>query len=391
MYKKIILSMVLIFCLAGCAITPKSDNVHNNASQNTYIKSVFIAYYELEGFTKNNDEKTFKKEISKAFKELADKGFNRVTVQVRPCADAFYNSNYFPTSEYMFGYQGAKLIYDPLEIMIDTAHKYNLSIEAWINPYRVSQRNDFSLLAKNNIALKWQNTSKLIVLDNGIYFNPCYNEVTDLIVKGVKEILSNYNVDSLCFDDYFYPTKDKSIDKEEYTKYKSNGGELSLFDWRRDNVNNMIKSVYSAVKTINKSVTFGISPASDMDYDYSALYADVIKWSRNEGYIDYICPQIYFGFKNENQPFMQTTKLWCDNATCALYIALPMYKSGLSDEYAGESGKNEFKKEKNIVARQITYISKIDKIKGYYIFSYSSLKDNEETSNLYSAMQNSSV
>ena len=124
--------------------------------------------------------------------------------------------------------------------------------------------------------------------------------------------------------------------------------------------------VYSAVKTINKSVTFGISPASDMDYDYSALYADVIKWSRNEGYIDYICPQIYFGFKNENQPFMQTTKLWCDNATCALYIALPMYKSGLSDEYAGESGKNEFKKEKNIVARQITYISKIDKIKGYY-------------------------
>ena len=78
----------------------------------------------------------------------------------------------------------------------------------------------------------------------------------------------------------------------------------------------MIKSVYSAVKTINKSVTFGISPASDMDYDYSALYADVIKWSRNEGYIDYICPQIYFGFKNENQPFMQTTKLWCDNATC---------------------------------------------------------------------------
>lgn len=391
MYKKIILSMVLIFCLAGCAITPKSDNVHNNASQNTYIKSVFIAYYELEGFTKNNDEKTFKKEISKAFKELADKGFNRVTVQVRPCADAFYKSNYFPTSEYMFGYQGAKLIYDPLEIMIDTAHKYNLSIEAWINPYRVSQRNDFSLLAKNNIALKWQNTSKLIVLDNGIYFNPCYNEVTDLIVKGVKEILSNYNVDSLCFDDYFYPTKDKSIDKEEYTKYKSNGGELSLFDWRRDNVNNMIKSVYSAVKTINKSVTFGISPASDMDYDYSALYADVIKWSRNKGYIDYICPQIYFGFKNENQPFMQTTKLWCDNATCALYIALPMYKSGLSDEYAGESGKNEFKKEKNIVARQITYISKIDKIKGYYIFSYSSLKDNEETSNLYSAMQNSSV
>ena len=390
MYKKIILSIILIFCLAGCTFVPKNNNQEKTLAENTYIKSVFIAYYELEGFTKNNDEKTFKKEISKAFKKLTNKGFNRVTVQVRPCADAFYKSNYFPTSEYLFGFQGAKLIYDPLEIMVEAAHKYNLSIEAWVNPYRVCQRNDFSSLAKNNIALKWQNTSKLIVLDNGIYFNPCCSEVTDLIVNGVKEIVSNYNVDSVCFDDYFYPTKDKNIDKEEYSAYKSNGGELSLFDWRRDNINNMIKSVYSAVKSINKSVTFGISPASSMDYDYSTIYADVIKWSRNEGYVDYICPQIYFGFKNENQPFMQTTKMWCDNATCTLYVALPMYKSGLEDEYAGASGINEFKREKNIVARQITYLSKIDKVKGYYIFSYSSLKDNEETSNLYSAMQKSS-
>ena len=217
-----------------------------------------------------------------------------------------------------------------------------------------------------------------------------YSEVTDLIVNGVKEIILNYDVDSICFDDYFYPTKDKKIDKEAYSAYKNSSGKMSLFDWRRENVNIMIKSVYSAIKSNNKNITFGISPASDMDYDYSTLYADVIKWSRNEGYIDYICPQIYFGFKNENQPFMQTTKMWCDNATCKLYVALPMYKSNSEDEYAGESGKNEFKKEKDIVARQITYLSKIDNVRGYYIFSYSSLKDNEETSNVYSAMQNSS-
>ena len=354
MYKKIILSIFLVFCLAGCTFTADNSKINENTdNQNTYVKSVFIAYYELSEFTKNSDKKSFTKSISKAFKELSNKGFNRVTVQVRPCADAFYNSSYFPTSEYCFGYQGAKLIYDPLEIMVQIAHKYNLSVEAWINPYRVCQRNDFNSLAKNNIALEWQGTDKLIVLDSGIYFNPCYSEVTDLIVNGVKEIILNYDVDSICFDDYFYPTKDKKIDN-------------------------------------NKNITFGISPASDMDYDYSTLYADVIKWSRNEGYIDYICPQIYFGFKNENQPFMQTTKMWCDNATCKLYVALPMYKSNSEDEYAGESGKNEFKKEKDIVARQITYLSKIDNVRGYYIFSYSSLKDNEETSNVYSAMQNSS-
>ena len=331
MYKKIILSIFLVFCLAGCTFTADNSKINENTdNQNTYVKSVFIAYYELSEFTKNSDKKSFTKSISKAFKELSNKGFNRVTVQVRPCADAFYNSSYFPTSEYCFGYQGAKLIYDPLEIMVQIAHKYNLSVEAWINPYRVCQRNDFNSLAKNNIALEWQGTDKLIVLDSGIYFNPCYSEVTDLIVNGVKEIILNYDVDSICFDDYFYPTKDKKIDKEAYLAYKNN-------------------------KSSNKNITFGISPASDMDYDYSTLYADVIKWSRNEGYIDYICPQIYFGFKNENQPFMQTTKMWCDNATCKLYVALPMYKSN-SD----------------------------------YIFSYSSLKDNEETSNVYSAMQNSS-
>ena len=152
----------------------------------------------------------------------------------------------------------------------------------------------------------------------------------------------------------------------------------------------MVKSVYSAIKSIKSNVTFGISPASNIDYDYSTIYADVIKWSRNEGYVDYICPQIYFGFKNENQPFMQTTKLWCDNATCKLYVALPMYKSGQKDEFAGESGKNEFAKEKDIVSRQVTYLSKLEQVSGFYIFSYTSLKDNEETSNLYSAMQNSS-
>uniref|UniRef100_UPI004025F017 family 10 glycosylhydrolase n=1 Tax=Eubacterium sp. TaxID=142586 RepID=UPI004025F017 len=166
MYKKIILSIFLVFCLAGCTFTADNSKINENAdNQNTYVKSVFIAYYELSEFTKNSDKKSFTKSISKAFKELSNKGFNRVTVQVRPCADAFYNSSYFPTSEYCFGYQGAKLIYDPLEIMVQIAHKYNLSVEAWINPYRVCQRNDFNSLAKNNIALEWQGTDKLIVLD----------------------------------------------------------------------------------------------------------------------------------------------------------------------------------------------------------------------------------
>ena len=353
------------------------------------IRAVWVSFLEWQ-HTDFSSESAFRADAAAIMQNIASLGANTVFAHVRPFGDALYPSRYFPFSHLCTGTQGQDPGFDPLAVLVETAHAQGLTLEAWINPYRLKSSAAMPpSIGETN--LMHTHPEWCCTVGEGVYLNPAIPEAAAYVVQGVAELVERYAVDGIHFDDYFYPTKDKSIDKEEYTKYKSNGGELSLFDWRRDNVNNMIKSVYSAVKTINKSVTFGISPASDMDYDYSALYADVIKWSRNEGYIDYICPQIYFGFKNENQPFMQTTKLWCDNATCALYIALPMYKSGLSDEYAGESGKNEFKKEKNIVARQITYISKIDKIKGYYIFSYSSLKDNEETSNLYSAMQNSSV
>lgn len=389
MYKKIIFSLLLILSLVGCSIAVPKDN-NTDVKSDAYIKSVWITYYELSSFTQDSTEQEFKKKINKAFKELKSNGFNRVTVQVRPYADAFYKSDYFPVSSYCFKEQGSELLFDPLKIMVDSAHRYKLSIEAWINPYRVSMSTDFSALSKDNKAVAWQGTDHLIVCDSGIYFNPASEEVTTLIANGVREIAENYDVDSICFDDYFYPDTDKSIDKSSYDAYKKSGGDKDTEDWRRENVNKMIKTVYSTVKSVNENLTFGISPASDVNSNYNNLYADVEKWCTEDGYVDYICPQIYFGFQNESQPFMKTTKSWIQMADCTLYIALPLYKSGKEDEFAGEKGVNEFLDNNNIIARQVTYLSKLDEVKGYYIFSYSSLKDNDETNNLYSAMQNSS-
>lgn len=384
MYKKIILSFFMILALVGCTATAKSND---QPVKQEYIRSVWISYYELSQFTEDNDEHQFKKEITKVFKELKTNGFNRVTVQVRPFADAFYRSSYFPSSAYCFKTQGADMPYDPLEIMVDAAHRLNLSIEAWVNPYRVSSSTDFRELCQDNIALTYKDTDNLIICDSGIYFNPASNAVTELIVNGIKEIAENYSVDSICFDDYFYPSTDKEIDENSYNAYKEKGGEASLEDFRRENVSDMVASAYKAVKSVNPEITFGISPVSSVEINYNTLYADVEKWVTNEGYVDYICPQIYFGFQNENQPFMATVKKWCEMAECTLYIALPLYKSGLEDEFAGESGMNEFVENNNIIERQVIYLSKLDKINGFYIFSYSSLKDNDETSNLYSAMQ----
>ena len=385
MYKKIISVVLIVLCLAGC--TAQGTEKNDSPQSAEYVKAVWMTYYELSSFTQDNDEQEFKKQISKAFKELESNGFNRVTVQVRPFADAFYKSDYFPVSAYCFKSQGSELLYDPLAIMTEVAHKYGMSIEAWINPYRVSSSTDFSELSDKNKAVEWKDTDNLIVCDSGIYFNPASSEVTKLICNGVREIVENYQVDSICFDDYFYPDTDKSIDESSYKAYTENSGELSLEDWRRENVSNMVKEVYSTVKSVNENITFGISPASDIENDRDSLYADVEKWCTSEGYIDYICPQIYFGFLNENQPFMKTTKNWIQMSDCTMYVALPLYKAGKEDEFAGDSGINEFVDNNNIIARQVTYLSKLESVKGFYIFSYSSLKDNDETKNLYSAMQ----
>lgn len=399
--KKLIFLLIPILLLSGCTVNNSNAQTKSKSQSNEqYVKVVWITYYELQKFIEDKSESKFTDKISSVFSDLKDKGFNTVTVQVRPCADAFYRSKYFPSSKYCFGFQGADMAYDPLEIMCAQAQNQGLKIEAWINPYRVSQNNKISELCDDNIAKKWYNSkdkkSYVYVGKSSIYFNPAADEVKTLIVNGVKEIVSSYPVNAIHFDDYFYPSKDKKIDSVQYKEYTDGGGELSLADWRRDNVSDMVSRVYKAIKSINKNVSFGISPASDIENDYSSLYADVEKWCTTDGYIDYICPQIYFGFKNENQPFMQTVKKWVSLSEKTLYAGLPLYKCSKEDKYASASDKtavNEFKNSHDIISRQITYLGKIEDVKGFYIFSYSNLYDKDkaqEVENLLSAMQNSS-
>ena len=400
--KKILISL-LSLCLLLCGCTnyysvPSADTVKEvtilKEENKEFVKSVWFTFFELSEMIKNKTEDECKKNISNAFSSVKEMGFNTVTVQVRPYADAFYQSSYFPTSAYIVENQGDSIDFDPLQIMCDTAKKLDLRIEAWVNPYRVSSSKNISSLCDSNIAKKWfkskKDKSNVFVSDNGIYFNPASEKVTELIVNGVKELAENYPVDAIHFDDYFYPTTKKDIDAAEF---KENGGDKSLSDFRRECVSNMIKNVYSVIKSTNSSIRFGISPASNIDNDYNNLYADVARWAAEDGFCDYICPQIYFGFRNVYQPFMFTTKKWISVTQKDLYIGLPLYKAGKTDKFAAQydtSIKNEFKNNSNIIARQITYLSKLDEIGGFYIFSYSSLFEKscqEEVENMIKAMQ----
>lgn len=382
--KKVILiifSLIFIFC--GCSVSEQPGSGNN--SDMDYVKSVWITYFELEQMTTSSETaQDFEKTIKSAFKLIKNIGLNTVTVQIRPCADAFYRSDYFPVSEYCFGVQGAELKYDPLQLMVETAHDLGLRIEAWINPYRVSQSNDINTLCDSNQAKLWysnEETKNFVYISDKIYFNPARSEVTQLIVNGVKEIVSNYSVDGIHFDDYFYPTTLEDIDAAEYEEYVNAGGEMTLADWRRENVSTMVKSVYSAIKEINPEVQFGISPQSKVSTDYGTLYADVERWSSEEGFVDYICPQIYFGFYNEVQPFTRTAKEWNERVTAAkLYVGLPLYKAGQEDTFASadeDYAINEFIENSNIISRQIIYLQNLQNVSGYYIYSYSYLADGQ--------------
>ena len=359
----------------GTGSTPSSGKTNKNGTQPSEMRAVWISCFELSG----SSESAFRSKIGTMFNNAKGCKLNTVIVHVRPCSDAFYKSSIFPWSSYLTGTQGKNPGYDPLAIMVSEAHKRGLSIQAWVNPYRISTNGDKSKISKSNPAYKWLNDrDKVIDLGSrGLFYNPAIPEVQELVIKGVREIVRNYNVDGIQFDDYFYPSTSSSIDKTSYSRYKNSGGRLSLSNWRRENVNSLVSGVYGAVKGTKSNVVFGISPASNISNDIGSLYADVREWGSKSGYVDYLCPQIYFGFNNKSQPFEQTAKDWSRLVTSKsvkLYVGLAFYKCGKTDAYAGSGNaqKNEWINNSNIISRQIRYIRGLGNCGGFMLYSYNS-------------------
>lgn len=344
----------------------------------TEVRGVWITYDELSVIGSKNPQKDFEDKIEKMFTNIADFGFNTVFVHVHPFCDAFYKSALFPWSVYLTGTQGQNPGFDPLEIMAAKAHEKNLKIHAWMNPYRISLVTDTAKLAENNPARVWLEEdvyTRRILTSAGLHFNPASEEARRLIVDGVKEIAENYSVDGIHFDDYFYPRPDADIDEAEYNSYLKSGGKLSQKEWRKNNVNLLIKEVYSAIKAINPELQFGISPAGNLDANDNTLFADVKSWGSEKGYVDYLCPQLYFGFENKTCPFEATADAWraiACNDSVELYVGLAAYK-------CADGSEKEWAEHDDILARQISYIRASGKYSGFVMFSYSSLFSGAES------------
>ncbi|MBP0990152.1 MAG: family 10 glycosylhydrolase [Oscillospiraceae bacterium] len=353
-------------------------NITSARSETVKMRAMWFSYLDFNSLLKNKSETEFKAQINTAFDNCLSIGCNTVIVQVRPFSDALYPSKIFPWSEIISGVQGTDPQFDPLAIMVFAAHERNMSIHAWINPFRVSNTPDISRLCDTNPALKWLgNGENVVVLADSIFYNPASRDVRTLIIDGITEIITNYDVDGIHFDDYFYPDPDESFDDGFYSEYLSSvsSAPLSISDWRRENINIFIKEVYSAIKSIDPDVLFGISPQGNSFNNYNRQYIDVPFILSHSGYVDYIAPQIYFGINHSSKPFAATLKKFSDMITVdgiSLYAGLAAYKIGTEDKYAG-NGKNEWLENNDILFKQMIITDNFDFCDGFIIFRYNSL------------------
>ncbi|MDO4154609.1 MAG: family 10 glycosylhydrolase [Clostridia bacterium] len=407
MHKRILLGCICIAALL-CGLwaysraksdapqtVPKQNETAEAAQNSGELRAVWVNYNELSMKTYENGgtENDFRAKAMKMCENIRADGLNTVIVQVRPFCDAFYPSKYFPWSAYLTGTQGQAVEYDPLAVFIDCAQAQNLSVQAWINPYRVLPSTEWALLSADNPARKWYEAGKtenLLLTGEGIYLNPASTEVQTLLLNGVREILENYAVSAIHLDDYFYPTTDYAVDAGSFAAYLAAGGTLSQDDWRRENVSAFVSALYATVKAVNPQVQVVISPGGDLERNSNTLYADVARWAREPGYVDVLLPQLYYGFENEKKPFEATALEWANLQYAdgvSLCFGLAAYKCGQEDAYAG-TGETEWTAHTDILARQVSYCRNLVRCDGFAFFTYSSIYQQNSEENVKKEWKN---
>ena len=290
---------------------------------------------------------------------------NAVIGQIRASSDAFYKSEISPWSEWLTGEQGKAPDneFDPLAFMVEECHKRNMEFHAWFNPFRAISHIRFSNVAKDHITKK--KPEWFFQYGNTVYYNPGIPEVRAYICEVVKEVVRNYDIDGVHFDDYFYPytiAGQKIPDGKEFEKYSR--GCKSIANWRRDNINLLVQEVNQAIKIEKAHVKFGISPYAvwrnkDQDPEgsvtksgqtsYDNLYCDTKLWIE-ENWVDYMAPQLYGGTSSKYTNFSNLVNWWTDtDYDRHIYLGHAIYK--LNTNYKYGFGTEELVKQVQIGRR----------------------------------------
>ncbi len=366
-------------------IDTSDDNTEN--TNEDFMKAVWISQFDMAGILKENgaqrDKESFESLYSRVLNNIKNDGYNTVIVQVRPYADSFYPSELFPVSNYVSGAFGVENIYDPFEIIVSLCKEIGLSVHAWLNPMRGMKVNEIVNIPDKYPIKQWYNDPEkrgyyIVEVGDRFYLNPAYEEVRALIASGAKEVCENYEIDGVHIDDYFYPTKEELFDKSAFDQYISNGGKNTLKKFRHEMLDLMVSEMYRSIKSVDEKLLFGISPAGNIENTYNDLYTDVYKWCSEEGYIDYICPQIYFGLEHQTHDFIKVYNIWngiIKNNKVKIFAGLTLgkAKSGV-DNYAGV-GKNEWANNKDVLKRCLEYIATRNECGGIVVFCYQHMYD----------------
>ena len=266
-----------------------------------------------------------KQEMDRLLDSLHVNNFNAVNFQVRSMCDAMYQSSIEPWSSYLTGTRGADPGFDPLQYVVEGCHKRGMECHAWVNPYRWSTGTNWNTPYDQEL----KNDGWLLTYGSTIILDPGQQRTIDRIVAVCKEIITNYDVDGILYDDYFYPSgipTDSSA--EDYGEWQASGTTLSFGDWRRDNVNRMVQAVYDMIQETRPEVRYGISPAgvaasssavagshgvepcpTGSDWQYNSIFSDPLAWLEARS-IDYISPQVYWPFGHSTNDYGLITEWW---------------------------------------------------------------------------------
>ncbi len=349
------------------------------------LRGIWVSQFDMHPIyrdgNKQRDKQDYENKVKTMVNNLKRDGFNAIFLQLRPNGDSMYESKFYPNSKYIAGTYGGDTEYDAVKIFLDIAKNNGFTVDAWINPFRLCREDELENHGKS-ILYDWytEGLGKRIEMgDDGIlYLDPSYKEATELIVSGAKEILEKYDFDGIHLDDYFYPTEFEFEDGTEL----QNSAYGDMGEFRRANINRTVKALYEAVHSF-EGKRFGVAPAGNIYSLSSGWYVDIYKWLSEDGFVDYIMPQLYFGFENEHCPFEKVFSDWesaLKNNGTKLYIGLSAAKcalgsEGFEDSYAGANGKYEWRDNKDILARSVGVIESSERAEGFCFFTYSSLYD----------------
>lgn len=335
-------------------------------------------------------------EIDSIVANAKECGLDTIFFQVRPESDALYRSEIFPVSKYMAS--GRSLTLDALQYMTEKAHSEGIRVHAWVNPVRVTSSKTTTLESLPDKHPAVIHPEYTVAYDDGkIYYNLGIEAVREMICRGIEEIVENYDVDGIVFDDYFYPypvyVTDENGERKTaefndaatYEEYKTSAAEgaLSLSDWRRNNVNTLVSEVYETVKKADEECLFGVSPfgiwknglgdetgslTSGME-SYHSLFCDSLAWIEG-GYVDYISPQIYWTNESPSAPYNAICDWWAERVKgtgVRLIVSHGVYR--YEGEWESPSGE---------ITRQLQYAKEKETYRGSVFYGYKALAENVE-------------